>query len=88
LRRTAASLIVHEEKLSISHIEAVQVQPVAAWSVYAFGLASPTMTHQPILEGGNGVIFDFARLLTSNLSLERWVETRVAGWGDELVVAD
>ena len=85
MRRTAASLIVHEEKLSISHIEAVQVQPVAACSVYTFGLASPTMAHQPIEEGGNG---DFSfRPRTSKLSLKRWVETRVVGWG-EADVAD
>ena len=41
--------------------------------------------HQPIEEGGNG---DFRfRPPTSNLSLERWVETRVVGW-DGADVAD
>jgi hypothetical protein len=53
--------------------------PHGQYDVHIVGLASPTMTHQPIEEGGNG---DFSfRPPTSNLSLKRWVETRVVGWG-------
>ena len=60
LRRTAASL--SEEKLSLSHVAMVTACRSAAWSVYTFALASPTMTHQPIEEGGeNEDFFDFAR---------------------------
>ena len=84
LRRTAASLI--EEKLSISHVEMMHARRAAAWSVYIFGSASPTMSHQPIVEGGQNEDVSGFRW-GSNLSLERWVETRVVGWGYESMVA-
>ena len=79
LRCTSASL--SEEKLSISHVEMVHARRAEAWSVYAFGLASPTMIHQPIEEGGdNEDFFGFCPPL-QNLCLGRWVEARVVGWG-------
>ena len=82
MRLTAAFL--SEEKLSLSHLEMVYGRSAATWSVCTFGLASPSMPHQPIEESGNGVgmeTFHFAGPATSKLSLERWVETRVVGWG-------
>ena len=84
LRWTTASL--SEENLSISHIEMVNARLAAAWSVYTFSLASPTMTRQSIVEGGQNEDVSGFRW-GSNLSLDRWVETRVVGWGYELMVA-
>jgi hypothetical protein len=53
-----------EEKLSISNVEMFHARRTAAWSVYTFGLASLTMTHQPIEEGGaNGDFFGFRPLI-------------------------
>jgi hypothetical protein len=86
LRRTAASLSSSEEKLSISHVEMVHARLTIAWSVCTFCLTSPTMTHQLIEEGvENEDILGFC--LPPILSLERWVETRVVGWANELIVA-
>jgi hypothetical protein len=76
LRRTAASL--SEEKRSISYVDMVQAHRASAWSVFTFGLASPTITHQPIGERVENE--DFANFHLA-LSLERWVEARVVGWG-------
>ena len=74
-----------EEKLSISKVEMMGARQAPAWLVHTFGFTSPSMTHQPIEESGNG---DFSfRPPTSNLSLERWVNTRVVGW-DGADVAD
>ena len=59
----------------------VHAHRAVAWSVYTFDLASPVIYHQPVVEDEeNGYFFGF-RPLASTLSLKRWVETRVAGWG-------
>ena len=59
----------------------------AVWSAYPSSVASQLVPDQPSKEGGENEDFsDFARD-ASNLSLERWVEARVVGWGDALIVA-
>ena len=76
LRRTAASL--SEEKLSISHVEMVHARRTAAWSVFIFGLASPSMNHQPFAEGcENEDFFGFRR---STYFESREVGRDTSGW--------
>ena len=81
LRPTAACFI--EEKFSISHVEIVQARRPAAWSVYTFGLASPIMHHQLVVESGeNGDFFGFRRCrLYNRLYFEsREVGRDASGW--------